>query len=73
MEDTNVSQSVPEYPHTDDLGFTWVSSTTFLADKEGPCFMCKTLTKRLDVCFEGYYCGSDECDAAIDAELRRLA
>lgn len=57
------------YPYEDDLGFVWVDSGAFLADKPGPCFICKTQTKRLDVCYDGYYCGSDECEEEIRKDL----
>lgn len=60
------------YPYEDDLGFIWVDSNTFLADKEEPCFMCKAPTKRLDIHFEGHYCGSAECEEAIRRDLEKL-
>jgi hypothetical protein len=59
------------YPYEDDLGFTWVDPITFLADREGLCFICKGKTKRLDVCYDGYYCGSDACDEEIRKDLEK--
>ena len=60
-----------KFPYTDDIGFVWVDHDGFLTDYEGPCFMCKNLTKRVDVNYEGYYCGSDSCEEAIRQDLER--
>lgn len=48
----------------------WVDNSTFLSKTKGKCFFCGTPTFRVDINYDGYYCGLD--DTAIAEDLRRL-
>lgn len=58
-----------DFPYTDDIGCVWIDHTGWLADTPGLCFICKQETKRLDIDFAGYYCGSNECEEQIRKDL----
>lgn len=59
-----------DFPHTDDLGFVWVDPNGFQDyTREGKCFICKTPTRRVDIHYEGHYCGSNECEEKIRKDL----
>lgn len=59
-----------DYPLTDEQGYYWFDPITFLSQAGyEPCFVCGNLTKRVDVCFEAFYCGSYKCDKQIRDDL----
>lgn len=59
-----------KFPYTDDIGLVWVDPDGFLAEKAGPCFICKVPTKRVDLAYEGHFCTSDECNEEIRKDLK---
>jgi hypothetical protein len=60
---------VTDHPYRDSQGQMWINNTTFLATEPGHCFVCGNVTSWLNVCYEGYYCGSPECDRSIEEDL----
>jgi hypothetical protein len=46
----------------------WYDPMT-LKGSEGPCFVCKRPTDRIDLSFEAPYCGSPECEQQIRLDL----
>lgn len=59
-----------DFPYKDDLGFIWVDPDGFIDDsREGKCFICKQPTRRVDISYEGHYCGSTECEEEIRKDL----
>lgn len=50
---------------TDQYGFQFAKSDIMLGKNEHPCMICKSPTKFIEVCSEGYFC-SDECVRVFD-------
>lgn len=60
-------------PKTDDPTFSIEEVTDYiLSETVGDCFMCGAKTNRVDLCYNGYYCGSQECEDQIRIELEML-
>jgi hypothetical protein len=59
-----------DFPYEDDTGTVWLDPSGFHAPF-GTCFICKLLTSRVDIDYQGHYCGSSECEEAIRKNLER--
>lgn len=59
-----------EYPYTDERGTTWINSNTFMGSHPEPCFICHKPTYRIDLCFEGHFCGEEGCWTAAAEDLK---
>ncbi len=70
------------YPYTDEYGYYWydpsgfrqfiVTETGSRLTIQSPCFICHTLTDRIDIDYHGVFCNSEECNKQIDDDLRSI-
>lgn len=67
-----MSNRVITYPYTDEQGYTWTDPSGMITpDKEsGPCFICRRYTARIDIDYQGYFCGAYPCMLTIDFDMR---
>jgi len=60
-----------DYPYLDDTGTLWYDSNGFRTENAGECFICKTLTDRIDINFLTFFCNAPACNDSIHAQLAK--